>query len=137
MDIVIGIIFSVLNIVLSIIAVWIAIKSSRDTTNNAMKQIEGIKQLSKIQIELSIKQTEIEIKKNLLLAEQLENECKSNDEINNSGLAYQTDWRNEMLRQNRAQKPKMDLQFYYSYIKDLNEVYKSLFEIKNEFNNSK
>lgn len=62
------IIFSILNIVLSVTAIGIAIKSSRNTSKDASKQIESIKELAKIQIETSIKQIEVEIKKNILLA---------------------------------------------------------------------
>lgn len=63
MEMTVNIIFSILNMMLSVTAIWIAIKSSRSTSKDATKQIESIKQLSKIQIETSIKQMEVEIQR--------------------------------------------------------------------------
>ena len=134
MEITIDIIFSILNMVLSVTAIWIAIKSSRDTSKDATKQIESIKGLAKIQIETSIKQMEVEIKRNILLAQQAKEELNKMQEINNSPLAYQTDWKNEMLRRNKEEKPKSDLQFYNSYINSLNNIYESLNKIKESLN---
>lgn len=53
MEMTVDIIFSILNMMLSVTAIWIAIKSSRSTSKDATRQIESIKQLSKIQIETS------------------------------------------------------------------------------------
>lgn len=110
------IIFSILNIVLSVTAIGIAIKSSRNTSKDASKQIESIKELAKIQIETSIKQIEVEIKKNILLAQQAKEELNKIQEISNSPLAYQVEWRNEMFRKNKEEKPQNNLHFYNSYI---------------------
>lgn len=134
MEITIDIIFSILNMVLSVTAIWIAIKSSRDTFKDATKQIESIKELAKIQIETSIKQMEVEIKRNILLAQQAKRELNKMQEINNSPLAYQTDWKNEMLRRHKEEKPKSDLQFYNSYINSLNSIYEGLNKIKESLN---
>lgn len=125
------IIFSILNLLLSITAIWIAITSSRKTAKDTTKQIESIKQLSRIQIETSIKQLDTEIRKNILRAEQAKEEWNGIQAINNSGLAYQTDWRNEMMRRHQERKPGMELQFYNSYIKNLEDIRKSLTGIKN------
>ncbi len=124
------IIFSILNIVLSVTAIGIAIKSSRNTSKDASKQIESIKELAKIQIETSIKQIEVEIKKNILLAQQAKEELNKIQEISNSPLAYQVEWRNEMLRKNKEEKPQNNLHFYNSYITNLNSIYERLNKIK-------
>lgn len=134
MEITIDIIFSILNTVLSVTAIWIAIKSSRDTSKDATKQIESIKELAKIQIETSIKQMEVEIKRNILLAQQAKEELNKMQEINNSPLAYQVEYRNEMLRRHKEEKPKSDLQFYNSYINSLNSIYEGLNKIKESLN---
>ena len=134
MEITIDIIFSILNTVLSVTAIWIAIKSSRNTSKDATKQIESIKELAKTQIETSIKQMEVEIKRNILLAQQAKGELNKMQEINNSPLAYQTDWKNEMLRRHKEEKPKSDLQFYNSYINSLNSIYEGLNKIKESLN---
>lgn len=134
MEITVDIIFSVLNMMLSVTAIWIAIKSSRSTSKDATRQIESIKGLAKIQIETSIKQMEVEIKRNILLAQQAKGELNKMQEINNSPLAYQTDWKNEMLRRHKEEKPKSDLQFYNSYINSLNSIYEGLNKIKESLN---
>lgn len=135
MEITIDIIFSILNTVLSVTAIWIAIKSSRDTSKDATKQIESIKELAKIQIETSIKQMEVEIKRNILLAQQAKEELNKMEEINNSPLWNQMDWRNEMLRRHKEEeKPKNDLHFYNSYINNLNSIYEGLNKIKESLN---
>lgn len=134
MEITVDIIFSVLNMMLSVTAIWIAIKSSRDTSKDATKQIESIKELAKIQIETSIKQMEVEIKRNILLAQQAKEELNKMQEINNSPLAYQVEYRNEMLRRHKEEKPKSDLQFYNSYISSLNSIYEGLNKIKESLN---
>lgn len=134
MEITVDIIFSVLNMMLSVTAIWIAIKSSRSTSKDATRQIESIKGLAKIQIETSIKQMEVEIKRNILLAQQAKGELNKMQEINNSPLAYQTDWKNEMLRRYKEEKPKSDLQFYNSYINSLNSIYEGLNKIKESLN---
>ena len=134
MEITFDIVFSILNMVLSVTAIWIAIKSSRDTSKDATKQIESIKELAKIQIETSIKQMEVEIKKNILLAQQAKGELNKMQEINNSPLAYQVDYRNEMLRRHKEEKSKSDLLFYNSYINSLNSIYEGLNKIKESLN---
>lgn len=134
MEITFDIIFSILNTVLSVTAIWIAIKSSRNTSKDATRQIESIKGLAKIQIETSIKQMEVEIKRNILLAQQAKGELNKMQEINNSPLAYQVDYRNEMLRRHKEEKPKSDLQFYNSYINSLNSIYEGLNKIKESLN---
>lgn len=125
---------SLLSLLLSVIAILIAIYSSRQTSKDVTRQIESIKQLSKLQIETTIKQVEIEIQKNILLARQSQEEWESIQEINNSGLAHQVEWRNEMLRQHKERKPQKDINFYSSYIKDLESVRFNLTELKKKLN---
>lgn len=132
MEMTVDIIFSILNMMLSVSAIWIAIKSSRSTSKDATRQIESIKQLSKIQIETSIKQMEVEIQKNLLLAKQAREELDKINRINSSPLAGQIDWKREMLRRNTEEKPKKDLDFYRSYTNDLKEICHSLTKLKKE-----
>lgn len=134
MEITIDIVFSILNMVLSVTAIWIAIKSSRNTSKDATRQIESIKELAKIQIDISIKQMEVEIKKNILLAQQAKDELNKIQEISKSPLSYLGDWKNEMLRRNKEEKPKNDLHFYNSYINSLNSTYEGLNKIKESLN---
>ena len=54
---------TITTIILSVVAIIIAIWSSRSTSKAAEKQIREIKNLSALQIETSIKQLEVEIQK--------------------------------------------------------------------------
>lgn len=125
---------SLLSLLFSIIAILIAIYSSRQTSKNATRQIESIKQLSKMQLEMTIKQVEIEMQKNILLARQAQEEWESIQKINNSGLAHQVEWRNEMLRQHKERKPQKDINFYSFYIKDLESIRFNLTKLKKKLN---
>ncbi len=125
---------SLLSLLFSIIAILIAIYSSRQTSKDATRQIESIKQLSKMQLEMTIKQVEIEMQKNILLARQAQEEWESIQEINNSGMAHIVQWRNEILRQHKERKPQKDCTFYRSYIKDLENIHFNLTELKKKLN---
>ena len=52
------------SIILPVVAIIIAIRSSRQTSKDATRQIESIKRLAKIQIEMTLRQIEVEIQKN-------------------------------------------------------------------------
>lgn len=60
---------AIANVLLSVVAIIIAIRSSRKTSQDATRQIESIKQLATIQIETTLRQIEVEIQKNILLAQ--------------------------------------------------------------------
>ena len=57
------------SVLLPLVAIIIAVRSSRQTSKDATRQIESIKQLAKIQIETTLVQLEVEIQKNRLLAQ--------------------------------------------------------------------
>ena len=120
-----------------IIAVVIAILASRSSAKytakqiaaleeSTKKQVESIKALSKRQIEASIKQVELEIEKNQLLANQAKQEKEGIDKINNSEMAYLSEWRNLELRKFHENKPERDYQLYSKFIKDLETIKQGL-----------
>lgn len=90
------------------------------------KQVESIKALSKQQIEATIKQVELEIEKNMLLATQAKQEWEGIDSINNSGAAFQAQFRNMRIQQLQEQKPERDYHLYCKFIKDLETIKKGL-----------
>ena len=51
------------SIILPVIAIVIAICSSRQTSKDATRQIESVKRLAEIQIETTLRQIEVEIQK--------------------------------------------------------------------------
>ena len=95
---------------------------SRQTIDNTTKEVESIKQLSKLQIEASIKQIELEIEKYQLLARQAQQEARSVESVNKSGLSYNVAFREEAMRQFMEEKPQRDLRLYAEFIQRLNSI---------------
>ena len=115
------------------IAWWMSRSSAKDTAKqiaaleeSTTKQVESIKALSKQMIEASIKQVELEIEKNQLLAKQAMQEWEEIDKINNSGMASQVQWKEIRMQQFREQKPERDYHLYSKFIKDLETIKKGL-----------
>ena len=80
---------TVTTILLSLVAIIIAIWSSRSTSKAAEKQIREIKQLSALQIDTTIKLLEVEIQRIMVEVKRSAQESRAIDEINKSGLAHQ------------------------------------------------
>lgn len=116
-----------------IIAVGSGISSRKATAkqlsaikDSTTKQVESIKALSKQMVEASIKQVELEIEKNQLLAKQAMQEWEEIDKINNSGMASQVQWKEIRMQQFREQKPERDYHLYSKFIKELETIKKGL-----------
>lgn len=77
---------AIANVLLSMVAIIIAIRSSRKTSQDATRQIESIKRLAEIQIETTLGQIEVEVQKNLLLARQAREEWQKIRDAKNSQL---------------------------------------------------
>ena len=115
------------------IAIWASRSSAKDTAKqiaaleeSTKKQVESIKTLSKRQIEALIKQVELEIEKNQLLANQAKQEWEGIERINKSPFANQVQWRNEAMRQLQEKKPERDYQLYCKFINDLETIKQGL-----------
>lgn len=120
-------------IIAVLIAWWMSRNSAKDTAkqiaaleDSTTKQVESIKALSKQMIEASIKQVELEIEKNLLLATQAKQEWEGIQNINNGGLSHISEWRNGVMKQFQEQKPERDYHLYCKFIKDLEAIKKGL-----------
>lgn len=143
------IITSVTNVLLSLVAIIISIRSSRQTSKDATRQIESIKKLSKnqinlinvqletiesvkrltkIQIETTLRQIEVEIQKNRLLAQQAREEWQEIRDVKNSQLG--PDFRNHRKREIMEEKPQKQVEFYNAYIRSLNESSDKITELK-------
>lgn len=115
---------------LSIVAIIIAIWSSRQTSKDAARQIASIKELSKIQIETTVKQIDLEIQKNLLLAKQAQQEWNGIKNIENSDMSFQVQFREEMERKFQVEKPKRDYLLYRDFSENLKGIRKSVTAIQ-------
>ena len=128
-------------IIAVLIAWWMSRSSAKDTAKqiaaleeSTTKQIESIKELAKLQMDASIKQVELEIEKNILLATQAKQEWEEIDKICNSELASQVQWKNIRMQQFREQKPERDYHLYSKFIKDLQTIKKGLEVSKKKMN---
>ena len=121
---------TVTTILLSVVAIIIAIWSSRSTSKAAEKQIQEIKQLSALQIDTTIKQLEVEIQKIMVEVKRSAQESKEIDAINNSGLASQIDFRNIAMQRHQEGRALRDLKIYSECSRNLNELLENLNQLK-------
>ena len=121
---------TITTILLSVVAIGIAIWSSNSTSKAAEKQIREIKQLSALQIDTTIKLLEVEIQRIMVEVKRSAQESRAIDEINNSGLAHQIEWRNEMMRRHQESKPIRELKIYSECSRNLNELLENLNQLK-------
>ena len=110
---------AIANVLLSVVAIIIAIRSSRKTSQDATRQIESIKQLATIQIETTLRQIEVEIQKNILLARQAREEWQKIRDAKNSQLG--PGFIDHMKREIMEERPQKQVEFYNAYIQSLNE----------------
>lgn len=124
-----------------IIAIWTSRSSAKDTAKqiaaleeSTTRQVESMKSLSQQMIDASIKQVELEIEKNLFLANQAKQEWEGIQNINNGGLSHIAEWRNGVMKQFQEQKPERDYKLYCKFIKDLEQIKKGLISNKKKLN---
>lgn len=133
MDIVVQVATILSPIIAVLIAWWMVKSSAKDTAKqlvaleaNTSKQIDSIKELSKHQIEASIKQVELEIEKTLFLANQAKQEWEGVEDINNSGLAHMMDFKKASIQEFQEKKPLRDYKLYCQIIKNLESIKQNL-----------
>lgn len=124
-----------------IIAIWTSRSSAKDAAKqiaaleeSTTRQVESMKSLSQQMIDASIKQVELEIEKNLFLANQAKQEWDGIQNINNGGLSHIAEWRNGIMKQFQEQKPERDYKLYCKFIKDLEQIKKRLISNKKKLN---
>ena len=121
---------TVATILLSVVAIVIAIWSSHSTSKAAEKQIREIKQLSALQIDTTIKQLEVEIQKVMVKVKISAQENWEIDEINNSGLSHIIECRKAMMQKHQESRAIRDLKIYNECSHNLNELLKNLNQLK-------
>lgn len=121
---------TVTTILLSVVAIVIAIWSSHNTSKATEKQIREIKRLSALQIDTTIKQLEVEIQKTMVKVKISAQECQEIDKINNSLLKHQKDWHDAMTQQHLENRPLSLWKAYSECSHNLNELLKGLNQLK-------
>ena len=122
------------SIILPVIAIVIAICSSRQTSKDATRQIESVKRLAEIQIETTLRQIEVEIQKNRLLGQQAREEWQKIRDLKNSQFGGNEDYRNHRKREIEEERPREQMEFYNTYIQSLNEISGKLIKLKKKLN---
>ena len=115
------------------VAIWTVRSSAKDTAKqiaaleeSTTKQVESIKELARLQMDASIKQVELEIEKNLFLANQAQQEMEGIRNINQSGMAHISAWKDGVTRQWYENKPERDYHLYNKFIEDLKTIKRGL-----------
>lgn len=135
---------TIATIILSVVAIFIAICSSHSTSKAANRQIAEmekqicemekqiceIKNLSALQIDTTIKLVEVENQKTIAKVKLSAMEAEEIDEINNSGMAHMVQWREEMMREHEENKAQKELQIYSDCSHNLNELLNNLNQLK-------
>ena len=123
------------------IAIYTVKSSAKDTAKqiaaleeSTTKQIESIKELSRLQMDATIKQVELEIEKNLFLAKQAQQEAEGIQNINNSGLSHIQEWKDGAFKQWQEKKPERDSKLYSQFVKELQDIKQSLVASKKKLN---
>ena len=123
------------------VAIWTVRSSAKDTAKQIValeesttKQIESIKELSRLQMDTSIKQIELEIEKNLFLAKQAQQEWEGIQSINNSSFSGNATWSEMVKKQCQEKKPERDYQLYSQFVKELQDIKQSLVASKKKLN---
>lgn len=135
---------TIATIILSVVAIVIAICSSHSTSKAAnrqiaemekqigemQKQICEIKNLSALQIDTTIKLVEVEIQKTKAKVKLSAMESEAMDRINHSGMSHIVDFRNSMMREYQEKKPQRESQIYSECSNNLNELLAKLNQLK-------
>jgi hypothetical protein len=148
-----GIIISAVGIIVAVgIACWTIKSSQKDTAKklaaleksthdqiaalekSTKEQVESIKEMSRLQIDATIQQVDVELAKNVYLAQQAQEEQQAIHEINNSPFSQYSDYKEKAISKFQDEKPQRDFQRYSEYINKLNEIKKGLLIFKNKLN---
>ena len=128
---------TIATIILSVVAIVIAICSSRSTSKAANrqiaemeKQVREIKNLSVLQIDTTIKMLEVEIQKTMAKVKLSAMEANSINEIKNSGMEHIGPYREEMMRKIQEEKAQRESQIYNDCSHNLNELLANLNQLK-------
>ena len=88
--------------------------------------------MSALQVDVTIKQIEAEIQKMMAEVKKAGKESQEIADIFRCAEHLGPDYRNAMMRKHQESKPQRDLQIYSDCIHNLNEILKSLKDLKNK-----
>lgn len=118
------------SLLLSVVAIGIAIYTSRRTSKDATRQIESIKKLAQLQIESTIKQVEMEIEKNQMQIDLAMQEIQGIKRIDESVLANIVDYREQQVKDFNEKRPERIYNVYLEHTRNLNLILENLKKIE-------
>lgn len=122
--------YALASLLLSVVAIGIAIYSSRRTSKDATRQIESIKKLAQLQIESSIKQVEMEIEKNQMQIDLAMQEIQGIKKIDESVLAYNVGFREQQVKEFNEKRPERICNVYRDHTRNLKLILENLKKIE-------
>ena len=117
-------------IILSVVSIFIAICSARQTSKDAAKQINAIKELCRLQIDTSLKHLEIELDKAQLKVKQGKAEHDYLDDVFHGAFGFYGAAREQKMQEFPAYKAQNDYKFFCAYEKQLRSLCDDLVNLK-------
>lgn len=144
-----NVITSITTILLSVVAIGIAIYSTRKTSKeatrqieemknltqqtieNTSKEVESIKELAKLQIEAMLTEMDMEMAQYNIQAKRSSEE---RDEMDNINRITQSIFRESAFKDFEAKRPQRDVQYTLEYLRELKRIKNRLEQIKSKMN---
>ena len=131
---------TILSPIIAVLIAWWMSKSSAKATDKKIaaledstnKQVENIKKLAKLQVDIMVKRAELEAGKNLFYARQAKQEADGINEILNSGWSHMVEAKEMSIQNFREKKPERDYELYCKFIKELEKFQERINELKKE-----
>lgn len=125
-------------IIAVIIAIWATKSNAKDTdkkiavfVENTEKELQRLKELSRLQVEGVSTVMEMEMTKNRLISQQALDESR---EISRIMSDNQLTFRNMRLNDFNSRKPERDNKYLNAYVQELNQLSRKLSQIKEQLN---
>ncbi len=122
------------SLLLSVVAIGIAIYSNWQTSKDTTRQIAAIKDLCRLQIDTSLQQLEIELGMVQLRVKQGKDENEYVDNAFHGSLSYIMDVRENAIKDFPLHKAQNDYKLFCAYEKRLKDIHDNLENLKKALN---
>ena len=131
---------TILSPIIAVLIAWWMSKSSARATDKKIaaledstnKQVENIKKLAKLQVDIMVKRAELEAGKTLFLAKQAQQEANGINAILNSGWSHFAEAKEMSIKKFQEKKPERDYELCCKFIKELEKFQERIKELKKE-----
>ena len=131
---------TILSPIIAVLIAWWTSKSSAKATDRKImaledstnKQVENIKKLAKLQVDIMVKRAELEAGKNLFYAKQAKQEAEGINKILDSATPFTVQLIEKQIIDFQNKKPERDYELYCKLIKELEMFQERINELKKE-----